>query len=322
MSEFNPEQPRGYRGRKRSPQITSRLPEKPPFRLTRRAFLKGAAAVGIAALATQIDLDKFGIEPTSDEAKHYQTTLSELDRKIIDIESFEEIAPQVGELAVEYFSQEMGYDARSYQGRLHFLRDGDYKKRMRETGCIERPSDESQIAFVHALLPDMFFNLNAHLEISRNRAQMLFQSILHELFHVSAPTLVNTETTPQTKTKGLLILQPNPEKSKPGDICHDTLAFPLEEAIVTDATDRMLQKLGLKKMLPDHDKDYKMWVERYRRGIIDKLFGGDHKPLLDLHQETRQQDFFSLIGQKLGDPAGQAARVADEYTYQVLIEGR
>lgn len=295
MSEFNQEQHRGYRekrptraerrrelrgGGDPSPLKDEKLSKRGE---SRRHFLVQLGVAGLATGAAGLGIWRPWEEGGNDEAKYYQTRLAELDEKIVDVTSFEEVAPQVGELAVEYFSKEMGYDATRYQGKLHFLRNSDFIKRRQEiSGCIEIQTKEDEFAFVNVSSQDMIFNLSLHLVfnarnnklISTDHAQQLFAAVLHELHHVSAPITQQVDTTIPVRWRGLGFLEPKPEQAKPGDMCYDPVRVPLEEAIVTDSTNFMLKRLGLTDIVLRPSERYRKWTEKYRKMVIDKFFGG------------------------------------------------
>lgn len=347
MGELNLEESRGYReragkkGKSRrdilgiGARLISALSDKPKHtekssqqtKFTRGKFLRGmGTAAGLLGLAAATGRDTFVSENRADEAINYQTRLAELDAKIIDIESFEEVAGQIGDLAVKYFFKEMDYDLDRYNGRLYFVRNSDYEKKKQEiTGCIETDTAEDEYAFTGVSSQDMVFNLSSHLVytdsklISANHAQQLFSDVLHELHHAAPPVLQEIDTPAPEKWRGLTFLEPKLEKSQANNVCYRVERGPLEEAIVTDSTNFMLERLGLTNMVGKPAEDYRMWVKRYREGIVDKLFGGDHKPLLRLHQQTRQNAFFSLIGEKLRAPSNQRAEAGEEYVHRVLL---
>lgn len=251
--------------------------------------------------------------------QYYQTRLRDLDQEILrNPQAFKEIAPRIGQLAIKYFCDEMGYDPQRYAGKLFYEWYENYNKLYYEkANCVQTGNvREDNAAFTSYSNQEIVFNLNASLysdpknKILRSFPSLvLFHYAIHELLHASAPTktleireyMLNKDV--EMKQRGIGVLIPRPESSSDTGVCYSNARGPMEEAIVEDATQRMMAKLGAQTNTPNYDA----WVQRYRREVIDRLFGGDHMPLLRLHQQTNQDEFFILIGKKLGYSDNQRA---------------
>lgn len=339
MSEFNPEQSHGYRERKPPKRTrrdilgggraTPRLPERPqvrenshPAKYTRKVFLiKGAALLGLTGLATKIGFDVFGSkEPPPPEALIQK--LQQLDREILsNPQQFPELAPEIGQLALDYFNKEMGYGPEKYTGQIHYLWREDFEKKRREavSGCIEVDVRKEEEGFVVPGSQEIVLDLTSALKTG-NPAIITFMSTLHELHHAIPPmiNLYDDEGNYDT-INGVLVLVPSTDNSKPGLVCHQNMNGMLEEAIVQDSTNRMLKKMRIKL---GSSPQYDLWEERYKKGIIDRLFKGDHKPLLELQQASQLDEFTSLIGKKLGASPEKAFSAGKNYLVDVFENGK
>ena len=142
----------------------------------------------------------------------------------------------------------------------------------------------------------------------------LFGAVIHELHHLTTPILQNPSSqNPEEKIRGLVRLKPDHTRNNNDLICYLINRIQLEEAVVEHSTQSMLAKLGI--VSPGV---YARWVQAYQKGIVTKLFNGDHKSLLMLHQQTKPDEFFRLIGQKLGSDSEGAIKKGSEYTFGLL----
>lgn len=307
----------------------------------RRLFLKGLG-VSLLAAATGIGLNQlFGSQPKEpanssenppSEISSFRNKLIALNKEayaaaMMDPNKFKEIAPRVTNLAVALFCKEMDYDPIRYEGKLSFEWSNDYLKKRRDlSSCIDTTTPDDEYAFTTGDSQEIFFNLTKHLYADANNqtplqdaAIMLFYTTLHELHHVSSPVIsLDSQDGPPVKQRGLGLLIPRSTGNKPGLQCYGTNRVQLEEAIVEHSTQKILNKLNISTLAAS---SYKTWVERYQKGIVDKLFKGDHVQLLRLHQQTNQDEFFRLIGQKVGTPLEGATKVGEDYAYRVITQG-
>ena len=241
---------------------------------------------------------------------------------------FSEIAPKIGSLALQYFNKEMGYNPDKYQGKFYYLWNDDYRERIQQDTCIETV-DDNDYASVSASSgrQDILFNLTNILYKNRSSNDLeelpvltLFGVSLHELVHATAPLISsydnNGNSLPQKK-RGVVWYQPSKDDIRQYLICYDVGRMELEEAIAHDATTRMLQPLGIELAVTG---EYVSWVKKYRKEVVNKLFAGNHRPLLKLHQQSDQGGFFSLVGQKLGAPEDRALNVGSEYLDTLFTE--
>lgn len=315
---------------------------------SRRLFLKGLGAVLLTAAAggayqifgpksheqprSTSTVVPTGGEATSIEQKDYRNRLIDLNNEtyaaaLKDPNKFKEIAPKISDLAVAFFCQEMDYDPIRYKGKLSFEWNNDYlKKRQDISTCIDTTTPDDEYAFTTGDSQEIFFNLTKHLyENVQNQtplqdiAVVLFYTTLHELHHVSSPVIsLDNQNGPPIKQRGLGLLLPRSAGNKPGFQCYGANRIQLEEAIVEHSTQKMLNKLAISTIAAS---SYKTWVERYQKGIVDELFRGDHTQLLKLHQQTNQDEFFRLIGQKVGVPPELEAQAGEKYAADVITKG-
>lgn len=340
MSEFNPEQTHGYREKKPPKRtrreilgggrVTPRLFEKPQgkeksfptqLKFTRRDLLKGAGAASLILLATKIGLDVFGREQTPAPEILFRK-LQKLDQEILsNPQQFPEIASEIGRLALNYFNKEMGYGTEKYTGQIYYLWREDFEKKRREAepGCIQVDVREEEEGFVTPGSQDIVLDLTSALKRG-NPAIITFTSTLHELHHAIPPMVdFYDDEGNYGHIKGVLVLVPSTNNSKPGLVCHQSMNGMLEEAIVQDSTNHMIEKMRIRL---GSSSRYNLWEERHRKGIIDRLFEGDHKPLLKLQQASQLGEFFNLIGQKLGASPEQAFGAGKNYLVDVFEHGK
>ncbi len=300
-------------------------------------LLFGAVGVGLRQLFSsppkEVRLDN--TQPTEnpkDEISSYRDRLVSLNNEtyaatLKDPDKFKEIAPRIADLATAFFCQEMGYDPARYSGKFSFEWNNDYiKRRENSSGCIDTTTSDDQYAYTKGDSQEISFNLTKHLygdvsnqTLSKDAAIMLFNTTLHELHHVTSPVIsLDNQNGPPVKQRGLGLLLPRSSGNKPGLQCYIPNRVQLEEAIVEHSTQKMLDKL---RISPPAVSSYNIWVERYQKGIINKLFHGDYTQLLKLHQQTKQDDFFRLIGQKLGASSGTLITAGEDYAYGVITKG-
>jgi hypothetical protein len=309
---------------RRTQRYQNQQVEQPNKRTLLKALgLGGAATIatgltGWAIWANNHDNKKTDSQPLSPDAALYLQPLATLDSEILkNPTAFKEIAPRVGSLAIQYFCKEMGYDPKSYEGKIRYLWDDEYKKvKAEEEGCVDYTVEEADIGSINIVRNDIAMNLTTIRKMSGpTPALALFASLIHELHHATAPVLPSP--VPEIKFKGVLVLQPNPTQNRGNLTCFNALFNGLEEAIVEDSTTRMLQKLNITRNL---DEDYARWAKNYRWEVVDKLFSGDHRALLRLHQQSKIEDLLLQVGQKLGAPAGETAKDrAAEYLNNSVI---
>jgi len=307
---------------------------------TRRNFLKGVIATGVAAATGGIGWKIFGQSPTEGSSlspgitapsnheqslskSYYIQKLKEIDNQIIKSpDQLKELAPQVGSLAVTFFCAELGYNPRDYDGKLRFLWDVEYRQAgQSEAGCINTNTPDDEYGRVTPTGNRLDINISKILYddlskkiIGKDPVVSLFGAVIHELHHLTTPILQNPSSqNPEEKIRGLVRLKPDHTRNNNDLICYLINRIQLEEAVVEHSTQSMLAKLGI--VSPGV---YARWVQAYQKGIVTKLFNGDHKSLLMLHQQTKPDEFFRLIGQKLGSDSEGAIKKGSEYTFGLL----
>jgi hypothetical protein len=268
-------------------------------------------------------------EPLSPENKRMSDRLVTFNKEIYkNPTKMAELAPIIGGLAVEYFCQEMGYDPGRYRGRISYLSGHEYVKAVNEqSGCVVTQTTDDEAGTIKIDEKDlMLVNRDVLLysdaqqhHISPSAAFNVFGVVIHELHHASSPIVDNPENG-VIKFRGLGMLMPGPStESKQGMICYGADRQQLEESVVQDSTDRMTEKLGFKIRASD---EYANWVRAYRSGVIDRLFNGDHRALLSLQQQSKAEEFFALVGQKLDASKAGAADRGNNYLKDVILQGK
>ncbi|TSC86369.1 MAG: hypothetical protein G01um10147_892 [Microgenomates group bacterium Gr01-1014_7] len=260
--------------------------------------------------------------------QYYQRELQNLNQEVFrNPQSFKEIAPRIGNLAVAYFCSEMGYDPKEFEGRIKYLWSDDHKRiRLEESSCIIQNTPDDQYGGIMLDKDWLGVNLTTilygfpHEGKPRGTAAItLFSTLIHELHHLKAPLLDDPEINePGVKIRGVGRLRPVPGNSKTDLVCYEAVRKSLEEAIVEESTDRMVSKIGIGR---SPIEDYSRWVSNYRRSILNPLFNGDNKPLLRLHQQSKPKELFELVGIKLGATKQTDARkMGEDYLVKVLSD--
>jgi hypothetical protein len=268
----------------------------------------------------------FQFKPTPETAisqyENIKRRLHDLDKRMsLSSDSFKELAPAIGDIAIQFFCKEMDYDPKNYQGKINYLSDQEYKKAKIENANCIIDKVENDLAGVLVNRSEVNLNLDRILYPIQNQkiaienpAIGLFGVIIHELFHVTTPLVPDPEDS-SNLLRGLGILKPDPIHNKGDLTCHIAFRAQLEEAIVEDATVRLINKVGIGGISPS----YESWVNRYRRGVVDRFFNGNNMPLLRLHQKSASIEFFRLIGEKLGVFSPEAQKQAGESYLTTLI---
>lgn len=268
---------------------------------------------------------RFQEEPLSAESRnYYKSQLATLEEEIQrSPESFKEIAPKVGNLAVRYFCSELGYPVSEYEGKIRYQWADEYNLTLQqETGCINTNTRDDTIGRIIVTANKLDINLSKILydkiekkEVQPEVAINLFGAVIHELHHLTSPLLPDLESSdPEQKIRGLGILRPDTSNNKGDLVCLRIARLQLEETVVEESTDRMLLKLGI----DGSGIVYARWVSLYRTNVLDNLFGGDNKPLLQLHQKSKPVEFFALVGEKLDAPINQTQQAGEDYLANLL----
>lgn len=272
-----------------------------------------------------------GQEPLPRETiQYYQTQLKRLNQEVLDNpQAFKELAPRIGQLAVTYFCSEMGYDPRTYEAKMFYEWGEEFNRvRNEKSGCIQTNTREDVVASTTFKAHEIIFNLTTALyldpkdkKISNDPVISLFAATIHELFHASAPSKTMENKELEIKQRGVGILIPRSEQSSDNGLCYTNARRSIEEAVVEDAAQRMMRRIGFPTKLAI-GSDYDIRVNRYRKGVIDRLFGGNHMPLLKLHQQTKQEECFTLIGEKLGyNGSERAVQEGEKYMLLLMDQG-
>lgn len=215
----------------------------------------------------------------------------------------EKYLAKIRDLAIAYFSKQMGYQRERFQNRVEFLNQKQFVEKMTEQGRCGGKEDNP--AFTWVLDDKAYVNKeDKRIVQEREPLKYAFVAIVHELIHLSPPRKDHGETirikkidVPVRYEKGLAAFG-----LPAGSQCSTIFREVLEEAITQDATSRMVLPLGI-TMSGGHEPV----AQIYRREVL-KFYGGDHRELLGYHQNSDSEGFFNSIGRKL-DPRSQ-----DPYT--------
>lgn len=307
-------------------------------KVDKREFLKGfgkfAAITTIAtptlvgaAISVAENLAKQTKQPPSLSVSEIKSRLKELDlRSRQQPEKFETIALETIKLADSYFAANLSYSAGKFINNFKLLWDQDYVKQAMDEGCLNAPvykpnniaQTDSISSIININLSEMLYVDKKKRTLSRYPATLLFGSSLHELHHAAPPLIQPDKTdvvypannksgiTP-TWFKGATALIYTPEFSIPGKTCFSNMYLGLEEVIVQDSTDRLLALLG-----GTINVETRAMVTSFQRNVIDKLFAGNHKTLLDLQQKSQPIKIIEAVGSKLGSKQ-QARATGEQY---------
>lgn len=218
------------------------------------------------------------------------------------------------ELATIFFCKEVSCSPDQYQsfkGSM-ILQDKDtfFKEASEKVTCKGQIVDPNTTAYTDPFLKKTYFNRETNNDPAG--AELLFGDGLHELYHLKAPLLQlnndgkrepyqpNATTHPIALVHGVKRQILQPEKNLPGKVCYGVYRQPLDEAIVEHSASLGTQRLGIKKRLA-----YTSEVENYTE-LVRYHYARDHRILLGLQQQSRDEDFIRNVGAKLGySPAEQ-----------------
>lgn len=298
----------------------------------RRLILLGGGAI-VAASGTILYGLYLQRSETGDKPLNEQ--LQDLDSKARENPgSFEEIAKKTVTLAINAFSGEYGYNAQEFKDRFSLERIRDFNSVFeRERSCLDEYRPAQGSAYNNASTNDIHISLDAYQywdlgtrTLRLQPATLLFQGAVHELHHLKAPLL---KLEPPRRlpvsdkgdfvivafVKGVNALSPVPELNYSGRKCFRKLGMFMEEAVVEDATLRIMGKYRIQSSDPSI---YGVFVEKYRSAVIDRLFAGDHLPLLKLQQESRRNDFFAEIGRRIDPSNPDSLTSGENYMLSIL----
>lgn len=344
MSDQNPEtrepERKSSKRTQRYQQQTQGVDEK------RRMILKAGLGVGFLAATGGLGLKLFGrqestplpitsrspettpraetnkpIQLDKDSREYYRRELDRLNKEAFaNPSNFQELAPQIGKLAVAFFCSEMGYEPSWFDGKIWYMwSDKFIKTKEEESGCIKTNTKDDAFGFVLVEKDWLGINLSTHAyntitkQPSQFAAISLFGSLIHEMHHLYSP-LVDDPGERGVKIKGIGKLKPNPKESKKDLVCYGASRISLEEAIVEESTQRMVAKLGI----GTSPMEYTHLVVGYRR-VLDALFNGDNRPILRLHQQSKPNEIFELVGIRSGAKSKEdAKRMGEDYLTNAL----
>lgn len=316
---------------------------KPEIDTSKREFFKwvlfGVGAITITGLGLAPLLSSRQVQDDEQYRKELKSWLGNLDGVIYQNPVlFEGLVPQIGARAIDYFCKEMGYNPRRYDGKLFFHWDEEYQAVLAQnSGCIKgEPYGHFRSGGVVQFGSEaMHFNLTSLLfvdplvkSIDHNAATTLFFAVTHEAHHATPPTI--TLPTPDrfidrelmqavemTRKKGLTSLVVVNPDGPTSDQCTQLYGTVAEEAVVEDSNLRMAQRLWLEPF--SEGNMVHRAVRIYRDKVLNRWFPNHYRMLLDLQQQTKEQEFFALIGQKLGAGSKDAYDVGYNYLAQSFM---
>lgn len=223
---------------------------------------------------------------------------------------------QTKDLAIIYFSRQMGYDPQGFKDRVDLVSRGDFVNKFAAAQCEE--PEKNVAGFFNPLEDKTYVNKNdpGFMQSSHN-LKRLFIVITHELFHLAPPKKQYSEPIqalkvpkPVVSQKGLAsysLSERNPQ-------CLATFGTFLEEAVVQDATSRLTFLLGFEIPGAEHRR----LTRAYRERVL-VLYGGNHRELLAYQQKSDSEGFFRSVGERIESvPGKDKASLGAEYLIQEL----
>lgn len=232
------------------------------------------------------------------------------------------VSSAVAYMADKAVCEDLGCNPKEYRGQIELLKHEEYANKYFEAskacGDEDVSSLEGSDIFGHTLResPMPIFDLTSISHIGggkrrSNQASGFYKLAIHERLHARAK-IVKPENEqvldPVTKKMRKVVVRRGvrkyfqvDEKSVQGSVCLTSTNIDgnFEEAIVDDQTDRLI-----KKTLPEvrfSGNQYAPLVDAYRRRVLP-LFKGDHRAILNLHQESNPDAVYDLIGERQMPP--------------------
>lgn len=274
---------------------------KERFGLTRRKFIifGGISAVTIGLPLAVDYANREALLGFSGEVEQTKTYLAKLRKEVKGAFGIlpKEYFPQIADLAIAFFSRQMGYDRRRFEGKITLLDSGSYFEKIKEfMECGNEATvidDPKNIPMFTEFSGDKIY-VNAQFK-NYNQVHETFGTFLHELHHAAPPPRWDEEK--KAYTKGLIVLKKGSSLATSGKEC--LLGYEggeEEEMVVQDSTKRLLALVAFSSYQAPS-----VYMEAYRRNVLDSLYGGDHRELLAYQQQSRPADFHRSIGAKLGE---------------------
>jgi len=200
------------------------------------------------------------------------------------------------DLAITFFSRQMGYDPQMFQSRVELTGRKEFFEKFTVFQCQQE--DETVPGFVSVLDDKAFINKDDKgFSQESDNLKRFFAVITHELFHLAPPKKHHAEpisvlkiSKPVTYEKGLTAYS----LPEPGSQCLTIYRTFFEEAVVDDATSRLTLSLGF--TVPTGHEELN---QRYRQGVLS-LYAGNHRELLGYQQRSDAEGFFRSVGEKIG----------------------
>lgn len=228
--------------------------------LRRRLIVGGFAFTAASLLGAPFVINY--LSQASDETSPQLTLehLKELDRTISGKpQELDELAPEIGEMAITYFCKEMDYKREDFPGTYSYEWEEQYIKKLDDLKtCTNSSISIYPLAYTNGKTNDSHFKLDGFLfsglEVSKTPATKLFIVALHESHHNKAPLIaldppqeVIDDSTHRkliiSERRGFEVMSPSPQYNLPGKECLYKAFVPLEEGAVDDSTRTMIKKV-------------------------------------------------------------------------------
>lgn len=296
----SPESPRSHLTKRQKQELDNKARLAKDRRKAIR-WIAGAIAVGLGlTTASQTGiLEPLFKEKLTGDVNQTKNLLYKWDEELkYNPQEREKYLRQSRDLAIAYFSRQMGYEPQSFQNRVELLGRKEFFEKYTDNTCNQET--EFVPAFINVLDDKAFINKDDKgFAQSSDNLKRVFFATTHELFHLAPPRKHYAEPIralkipkPVTYEKGLAAYSLPDSNSE----CLTVYRTFLEEAVVDDATLRLIFPLSFN--VPTGHGNLS---QIYRQEVL-KLYGGNHGELLGYHQRSDAEGFFRSIGEKIGGP--------------------
>ncbi len=320
-----------------------RRQEKERLAYTRRRILIfGGALAGLAVFGT-------GIHAISARSSVNRGNLADFINRAErenrgNFDSFQRSVDPFADEIVEFFTSEVGeimgsektYDPAALRGSLRINRSLPFAYGIQAAFGCSNPVEKLQDygGMTNALSKEIFINSEGAFYLKDTSGKSVInhkpyssfaQYIIHELLHQSSPvrrTLYPFDDPGLQmrvdRMKGLYYFAIGEKDDQAG--CVYGVNNQVEEACVTVATDEIMKLAGLSLALPGGI--YTAWANTFRQRVINDVFRGDWRRTLKYQQLSEVDEFYSVIGQKVGVSQNKTDLVSAGRTHmQTLFSG-
>lgn len=268
--------------RRRQERIARKAKRNEPDLGLRRLIVTGGGLL-VVGLGGTAAVNYFLNQPQS--SKTVKEQLADLDNRISrDSRSVVEVSSQVAALGIQQFAFLNGYAPAEFAERVVFQKQSEFLRDAKDFGgCTHEELSPNTAGFTTVESPNAHINTDYHLK-NRNSATLMFASVIHELHHLKPPfkaldspieifDIPTQKRVTATHVRGIVVYQKDSEHSMPGKKCWGGFFGSAEEAVVDDATIRIVNGLGIQIGSP-----YDPLREAYRTQVLASYFSGDHRP--------------------------------------------